>query len=68
MAWYSIMYVITAAFSSLRSQIVVELMGLDKLTTAFGQLIVLHGVAVIIGTPIAGQFIHASNKACQQHV
>jgi len=43
-----------AAFSSLRSQIVVELMGLDKLTTAFGQLIVLHGIAVIIGTPIAG--------------
>ena len=45
----------SAAFSSLRSIIVVELMGLDKLTTCFSQLIIIHGVAIMIGTPIAGE-------------
>lgn len=31
-------------------------MGLDKLTTAFGQLVVLQGLGVIVGTPMAGEF------------
>jgi len=46
---------ISAAFSSLRSIIVVDLMGLDKLTTSFGQLSIFNGMAVMIGTPIAGK-------------
>lgn len=46
-------FVITAAFSSLRSILVVELIGLDRLTTCFNQLVILHGIAIISGTPLA---------------
>ncbi|XP_074652647.1 monocarboxylate transporter 12-B-like isoform X2 [Tubulanus polymorphus] len=45
-----------AAFVSLRSILVVELMGLEKLTNAFGILILFQGIATIVGTPLAGAF------------
>jgi hypothetical protein len=45
---------IAACFASLRSILVVELMGLDKLTNAFGLLLLFQGVAAAIGSPIAG--------------
>jgi hypothetical protein len=45
---------IAACFASLRSILIVELMGLDKLTNAFGLLLLLQGVAAAIGSPIAG--------------
>lgn len=43
-----------ACFSALRSILVVEFMGLDRLTNAFGLLMLFQGIAAIIGTPVAG--------------
>lgn len=45
----------SACFASLRSIIVVELMGLEKLTNAFGLLMMFQGIAAIVGVPIAGK-------------
>jgi len=45
---------IAACFASLRSILIVELMGLDKLTNDFGMLLVFQGIAAVIGSPIAG--------------
>lgn len=44
-----------ACFSALRSLIAVELIGLDKLTNAFGFLMLFQGLAATIGSPIAGK-------------
>ncbi|XP_022648692.1 monocarboxylate transporter 12-like isoform X3 [Varroa jacobsoni] len=43
-----------ACFAALRSIIVVELFGLEKLTNAFGLLLLFQGVASLIGSPFAG--------------
>lgn len=43
-----------ACFSALRSIIAVEMIGLEKLTNAFGFLMLFQGIAATIGTPIAG--------------
>ncbi|XP_046580867.1 LOW QUALITY PROTEIN: monocarboxylate transporter 12-like [Haliotis rubra] len=43
-----------AVFVSLRSIIMVELMGLEKLTSAFGLVIMFQGMSSYIGAPIAG--------------
>lgn len=45
-----------ACFSALRSIIAVELMGLEKLTNAFGFLMLFQGLAAALGSPIAGVF------------
>lgn len=45
-----------ACFSALRSIIAVELMGLEKLTNAFGFLMLFQGLAAAVGAPIAGEF------------
>ncbi|XP_046387669.1 monocarboxylate transporter 10 [Ischnura elegans] len=45
-----------ACFASLRSIIVVDLLGLDKLTNAFGLLLLFQGLAATVGSPIAGSF------------
>jgi hypothetical protein len=45
---------IAACFASLRSILIVELMGLDKLTNAFGLLLLFQGIAAAIGSPLAG--------------
>lgn len=45
-----------AAFTALRSIVVVELLGLDRLTNAYGLLLLFQGVAHIIGTPVAAIF------------
>lgn len=44
-----------ACFSALRSIMVVDLMGLEKLTNAFGILMLFQGIAAIIGAPLAGK-------------
>lgn len=43
-----------ACFSALRSLIAVEMIGLEKLTNAFGFLMLFQGLAATIGSPIAG--------------
>ena len=36
--------------------ITIELLGLEKLTNAFGLLLLPQGIAIMIGAPIAGQY------------
>lgn len=45
---------VSAGYISLTSIILVDLLGLDKLTNAFGLVILFRGTAAIFGTPLAG--------------
>lgn len=45
-----------------RSILVVDLVGLDRLTNAFGLLLLFQGIAAAIGSPIAGAFMEATNS------
>ncbi|UYV78759.1 Mct1 [Cordylochernes scorpioides] len=55
MVAYSMAFGFTAgAYVSLTSVILVDLLGLDKLTNAFGLLLVFEGLACLIGPPITG--------------
>ncbi|KAK3107138.1 hypothetical protein FSP39_007973 [Pinctada imbricata] len=45
-----------AAFVSLRSIIMVELMGIERLTNAFGLVVLCQGLSSFIGSPIAGKY------------
>ncbi|XP_074041178.1 monocarboxylate transporter 12 [Leptinotarsa decemlineata] len=51
-----------SCFASLRSVVVVDLLGLEKLTNAFGLLLLFQGVAAIIGAPLAGVFMKATGN------
>lgn len=44
-----------ACFAALRSIIVVELIGLEKLSNAFGILLTFMGVGAVVGSPLAGE-------------
>ncbi|KAL5288108.1 hypothetical protein ACFFRR_008765 [Megaselia abdita] len=55
-AFAAIFGICIACFSALRSIIAVELMGLEKLTNAFGFLMLFQGLAAAVGSPIAGVF------------
>lgn len=44
------------------SIILVDLLGLEKLTNAFGLLILFRGAAAIVGTPLAGAIYDATNS------
>jgi MFS-type transporter involved in bile tolerance (Atg22 family) len=52
----------TAGYISLTSIILVDLLGLEKLTNAFGLLILFRGAAAIFGTPLAGAIYDATNS------
>ncbi|XP_054718074.1 monocarboxylate transporter 12-B-like [Uloborus diversus] len=55
MALYAAVFGATAgAYVSLTSVILVDLLGLDKLTNSFGLLLLFEGVACLIGPPITG--------------
>jgi len=45
----------TAAFIALTSIVLVDLLGIQQLTNAFGLLCLLRGVAAIVGPPLAGK-------------
>lgn len=47
-------YNFTAPLTSLSSIVIVEQVGLDKLTNGYGLLCVFRGVACIFGSPLAG--------------
>ncbi|XP_033229392.1 monocarboxylate transporter 14 isoform X2 [Belonocnema kinseyi] len=51
-----------SGYISLTSIILVDLLGLDKLTNAFGLLILFRGAAAMVGPPIAGAIIDATNS------
>ncbi|XP_043278696.1 monocarboxylate transporter 3 isoform X2 [Venturia canescens] len=51
-----------SGYISLTSIILVDLLGLDKLTNAFGLLILFRGAAAIIGSPLAGTVYDATGS------
>ncbi|XP_066138373.1 monocarboxylate transporter 14 isoform X1 [Euwallacea fornicatus] len=51
-----------SGYISLTSIILVDLLGLDKLTNAFGLLILFRGAAAIVGSPLAGAILDATNS------
>lgn len=58
--WQFVVYCVffaigVACFGALRSIIVVEVFGLEKLTSAFGILLLYMGVAALVGPPFAGK-------------
>lgn len=50
------------AYVGLTSVILVDLLGLDKLTNAFGLLLLFQGIASLIGPPIAGWLYDATSN------
>ncbi|KAJ8965757.1 hypothetical protein NQ314_003915 [Rhamnusium bicolor] len=51
-----------AGYISLSSIILVDLLGLDKLTNAFGLLILFRGAAALVGSPLAGAIYDATQS------
>jgi len=51
-----------AAYISLTSIVLVDLLGLEKLTSAFGLLTMFRGAASIVGPPIAGAVFDATSS------
>lgn len=49
-------FILLAAYISLTSIIIVELLGLEKLTQAFGLICMFRGAAAMIGPPLAGNY------------
>ncbi|KAJ8674039.1 hypothetical protein QAD02_005301 [Eretmocerus hayati] len=71
MAHYMIMStffgVAISGYISLTSIILVDLLGLDKLTNAFGLLILFRGVAAIGGPPIAASLVEAAEGEAKNY-
>ena len=52
----------SGAYVGLTSVVLVDLLGLDKLTNAFGLLLLFQGIASVMGPPIIGRlykFVYA---------
>jgi len=43
-----------AAYIALRSIVIVELLGIQKLTNAFGLCALFQGIACVLGSPLSG--------------
>ncbi|XP_048772237.1 monocarboxylate transporter 9-like [Ostrea edulis] len=52
----------TAGFLSLRSIVLVDLIGLDRLTSSFGLLLMFQGIASIAGPPLAGRMMDSTSS------
>jgi len=53
---YIVQYVqCAAAYIALRSIVIVELLGIQKLTNAFGLCALFQGVACVLGSPMSGK-------------
>lgn len=52
----------SGAYVGLTSVILVDLLGLDKLTNAFGLLLLFQGIATFVGPPIVGALYDLSNS------
>lgn len=51
-----------ACFAALRSIILVQLHGLDKLSNTIGLLLLFQGLASIVGAPVAGLFFNSTGS------
>jgi len=47
---------VLAAFIALRSIVIVDLLGIEKLTNAFGLIALFQGIVALVGSPISGKF------------
>lgn len=57
-ALYSVAFGFTiGAYVGLTSVILVDLLGLEKLTNAFGLLLLFQGIASLVGPPFAGKIL-----------
>lgn len=57
MAYGAIFGTFTATFIALRSIVPVEILGIQKLTNAFGLMVLFQGIAVLLGSPISGAIL-----------
>lgn len=52
---YRVMHcTVSGVFVSLMSVVLVDLLGLEKLTSAFGLVLLFEGIGAVLGPPIAG--------------
>nr|XP_046483376.1 monocarboxylate transporter 12-like isoform X3 [Neodiprion pinetum] len=51
-----------SVFAALRTILIVDLIGLEKLTNAFGLALLFQGVAAAIGTPLSGVFMNITGS------
>lgn len=51
-----------AAFNSLASIVMVDLLGLDNLNISFGLLYFFRGIGILVGPPVAGAFYDATQS------
>lgn len=49
-------FVVEGVYVSLTSVVLVDLLGLEKLTSSFGLLLLFQGIATIVGPPLAGKY------------
>ena len=47
----------SGAYVGLTSVVLVDLLGMEKLTNAFGWLLLFQGIASLIGPPLCGKYI-----------
>lgn len=60
---YAILFGFTiGAYVGLTSVILVDLLGLEKLTNAFGLLLLFQGIATFVGPPIVGFLYDSTNS------
>lgn len=60
---YAIVFGFTiGAYVGLTSVILVDLLGLERLTNAFGLLLLFQGIATFIGPPIVGSLYDSTGK------
>ena len=57
----------SGAYVGLTSVVLVDLLGLDKLTNAFGLLLMFQGIASVIGPPIIGKYLLSTFNIYSQH-
>ena len=51
-----------ATYISLTSIVLVEILGIDNLTSAFGILILVRGVFCMVGSPVAGSVFDQTQR------
>lgn len=57
-----IISIFSATVPSMKTIILVDLLGLDKLTNAFGITLMFQGISSFIGLPVAGYFIECTKS------
>jgi len=62
MVYAAIFGLAIACFASLRSIIVIEFLGLENLTNAFGLTLLFTGISATLGGPLAGMFYDATKN------